>query len=89
MAGTLFQKFSLPHWAFADDFKFIADIAVHSRAVIQAEVNKVAQWSDKRLMPLTFEKCGVMHCGVKQPNYTYSIHYHSMTVSESLKNLLL
>ena len=74
--------------------KFIAE---HSRVIIQAEVNKVVQsqyiffyivvqWSDERLMPLTFEKCGVMHCGVKQPNYTNSIHDRSMTVFESFKD---
>ena len=40
-------------------------------------------------MPLTFEKCGVMHCGVKQPNYTYSIHDRSMTVFESCKDLAI
>ena len=67
---TLLQIFSLPHWAFADDFKFIADIAVHSRAIIKEEVNKIVQGSDERLMPLTFEKSDVMHCGVKQSNYT-------------------
>ena len=38
-------------------------------------------------MPLTFEKCGVMHCGVKQPNYTCSIHDCSMTVFEFFKDL--
>ena len=60
---------------------------IHSRAIIQAEVSKEGQWSDERLMPLTFEKCGVMHCGVKQPNYTYSIHDCSMIVFEFFKDL--
>ena len=83
VADTLRQVFSLPQWAFTDDFKFIADIATHRHTIIQAEVNKVVQWSDERQMPLTFEKCGVMHCGVKQPNYIYSIHERSMTFFDS------
>ena len=44
VADTLLQVFSLPHWVFADDFKFIDDIAVQcKRTIIQAEVNKVVQ----------------------------------------------
>ena len=87
MADTLLQILSLPHWAFVDDFRFIADIAVYSCAIIQAEVNKVVLWSNEWLMPLTFEKYSAIHCGVKQPNFTYSIQDHSISVFESFKNL--
>ena len=40
-------------------------------------------------MPLTFEKCGVIYCGAKQPNYIYSIHDHSMTFYDSFEEVMV
>ena len=82
VADSLLQRIRLPHWAFADDFKIVADVAEYSCATVQEEIDKVVQWSDVNQMPLTIEKCGVMHCGSSQPRFTYFIQNRSMTVFE-------
>ncbi len=87
VADTLVQIFSLPHWVFADDFKLLLILPVHSRAIIKVVVNKIVQCSNERLMLLIIEESGVMLCGVKQPNYIYNIHDRSITVFESFKDL--
>jgi hypothetical protein len=87
LVDSLLRKISLRNWCFADDFKFIADVSVYSQEVIQAEINAVIQWADEHNMPLSEEKCGVMHCGNNQPNYAYNIRGKIMTVYDSFTDL--
>ena len=87
LVDSLLRKIGLRNWCFADDFKFIADVTVCSQAAIQDEIDAVVQWSDERNMPLSEEKCGVMHCGNSQPNYTNNnIRGKPMTIFDSFKD---
>ena len=46
VADSLLRRLKLPAWAFADDLKLLADVAVYSRDVIQQDVDTINQWSD-------------------------------------------
>ena len=64
----------LPVEGFADDFKFLADISLHTKAEVQSEINKVAIWAESHRIPLSKEKNVVLHCGKKQPNLVYTLY---------------
>ena len=72
---SLLRKITFPSQAFADDFKFIANVIAHSKDTIQNEINIVVDWADKRGKPLSIEKCYVLHCGPVQPYNVYHIKY--------------
>ena len=74
LVDTLLRTISLPRWCFADDIKFLADVTLHSRATVQADIDVVSAWSDEMHMPLSLEKCGIIHGGYHQPNNAYVIH---------------
>ena len=59
----------------------------YKHAEIQAEVDKVADWSEEMSMPLSVEKSVVMHCGAKQPNYDYTLYGESMKAVDSFADL--
>ena len=87
LIDSLLCKIGLRNWCFADDFKFIADVTVCNQAAIQDKVDAVVQWSNECNMPLSEEKCGVMHCSNNQPNYTYNICRKPMMMFDSFKDL--
>ena len=87
LVDFLLRKIGQNNWCFADDFKFIADVTVCSQVTIQDEADAVVQWSDEHNMPLTEEKCSVMHSGNNQPNYAYNIRGKPMTMFDSFKDL--
>ena len=87
VADSLLRRLKLPAWAFADDFKLLADVAAHSRDVIQQDVDTINQWSDERSMPLSIEKCAVMHCGKNQWLHSYMIKGKSLMCVDSFKDL--
>ena len=60
-------------------------MTVCSQAAIQGEVNAGVQWFDERNMPLSEEKCGVMHSGNNQLSYAYNIRRKLMTMFDSFK----
>ena len=70
---SLLRKFTLPSQAFADDFKFIADVITHSKNITQNEINIVVDWVNERGTPLSIEKCCVLHCSPLQPYNVYHI----------------
>jgi hypothetical protein len=43
LADSLLRRIELLCQVFADDFKFVADVTMHSQAVVQADVNAVVQ----------------------------------------------
>ena len=87
LANSLLERMKLPSVARADDFKFVGDITIYSHAEIQAEVDTVADWSEEISMPLSVEKSVVMHCGVKQSNYDYTLYCESMKAMDSFTDL--
>ena len=38
------------------------------------DINKLINWSEKRLMSFNTDKCKVMHIGDKNPNFIYKMH---------------
>jgi ribonuclease P/MRP protein subunit RPP40 len=73
LTDELLRMFSFPVDAFADDIKLLADVTVHSRADVQAEVDRIVTWSDSHGMSLSLDKTVVMHCGYRQPSHDYYI----------------
>ena len=74
LADTLLKQVTTLALAFADDLKFIAAIVECSRKEIQTNVDIVALWFNERFMPLSFDKCGVFHCGNQQASNDYVIN---------------
>jgi hypothetical protein len=87
LIDSLLRRISLPHWCFADDLKFLADVTVHSSALVQKTIDIICQWADERSMPLSLEKSGVMHCGRCQPNHVYYVAGYTLPVISSFKDL--
>ena len=71
LADTLLKQVTKPTLVFDDDLKFIADIVKYSRREIQTNVDIVALWFNERFMPLSLDKCSVLHCGNQQALYDY------------------
>ena len=74
IADSLVCRFRLSRVAYADDFKFVSDVALCSQTEILTEINTVADWSVEYHMPLSLDKCSVMHCGIHQPLHNYVLN---------------
>ena len=74
VADSLVRRIRLPCVAYADDFKFVSDVALCSQAEIQTEISMVADWSEEYHMPLSLDKCSVIHCGLHQPLHNYVLN---------------
>ena len=83
----LLRKISLPSETFADDLKFIIDVAINPRDAVQKEVNLLSDWATLHGTPLSVEKFTVLHCGPHQPNHTYYINSVAITSTDSVKDL--
>lgn len=84
---SLLRRIRLPAVAYADDVKFVADVIVNTQADVQAEVDSVVDWSNEHDMPLSIEKCLVMHCGRSQPNFAYNMHGSTINCAVAVKDL--
>ena len=82
---SLLRVIKLPLQAFADNLKFVADVAVHSKAAVQSDVDTLCAWADYHGTPLSVEKCGVLHCGPHQPSNDY---YIRSAVLKSVNNIV-
>ena len=87
LADTLLKQVTIPTLAFADDFKFRADIVKYSRREIQTNMDIVALWSNKRSMPLSLDKCGVLYCSNQQAPNDYVINGKPLISVISFKDL--
>ena len=70
-----------------DEIKFLTSMTLHSRAAVQAEIDIVSAWSDEKQMPLSLDKCGVMHGGSHLPNNDYDIRGNTISELDSFKDL--
>jgi hypothetical protein len=68
---SLLQSFDIPANAYADDVKLIAILSHYSHQQIQANVQRVHDWSLAMSMPLSIEKSVVLHCGADNPLRQY------------------
>ena len=87
LIGPLLRLLNCPKGAFTDDIKFVADVTTNTYETVQAEVTKIAYWSDSHNIPLTIEKSSVMHCGHDQPSYNYTIYGASLRSVDKFADL--
>ena len=87
VADSLVRRIRLPHAAYADDFKFVSDVALCSQAEIQTEINTVEDWSEEYHMPLSLNKSSVMHSGLHQPLHNYELNSCVMKTVDTLPDL--
>ena len=87
IADSLVRRIRLPRVAYADDFKLVSDVVLCSQAEIQTEINTVADWSEEYHMPLSLDKCSVMHCGLHQPLHNYVLNSCVMKTVDTLPDL--
>ena len=83
----LLRAIRLPSQDYTDDFKFIADVNVCTRADVQNEINTIAGWTDEHSTPLSVDKCSILHCGLHQPNYEYLINSTRISSVDSVRDL--
>ena len=74
--------------AYADDLKFTANLVHHSYIKIQSNINRVNDWSVAMDMPLSIEKCLVLHCGLNNPQYQYQCGGGVLPATDSLAPLM-
>ena len=77
----------MPSQAFADDFKFITNLIMHSKEDVQAVVNIVTAWVDVYSTPLSIKKCFVVHCGRRQLKHEYHLNFLRIKCVDSTYDL--
>ena len=83
LSNSLLSAINLPLDAFADDLKFLANVTNHTKNEVQAEIDKVSEWADAHLMPLSIEKSNVMHCGRNQLRHSYTLQNRPLTAIDT------
>jgi hypothetical protein len=84
---SLLSELDITSSAYADDLKFIVNLSRISQKLVQDNIDKVHRWSASRGMPLSVEKCLVLHCGSSNPRYDYQCGSSNLPVVESLTDL--
>ena len=87
LMDSLLRRMKLQLGAFANNFKFVADVVANSQTVIQTDINSVVYWSTARCMLLTLDKWIVLHCGSNQPFNGYTISDHPKASVNLFKDL--
>ena len=83
----LLRAICLPSQGYADDFKFIANVNVYTRADLQNEINTIVGLTDEHGTPLSVDKCSVLHCGPHQPNHEYHINSTRISSVDGVRDL--
>lgn len=83
----LLAELDIPASAYADDLEFIANVVRHQRPAIQANINRVHDWSKARGMPLSVDKCFVLHCGASNPRHPYHCGHSALPEADSITEL--
>ena len=73
--------------AFADDLKFIVHLARNHPDFTQVNNNCVFECSVSRGMPLSLDKCIVLHCGKSNPHHRYQCCNSFLPVATSFRDL--
>ena len=71
VVDSMFRRLRSLSVAFADNVKFVADVAVRTREDVHVEVDTIIAWYDDQDMPLSIDKCLVLQCGRGQPQHPY------------------
>ena len=84
---SMLRRMRLSSVAFANDIKFVANMAVRTTEDVQAEVDTIAAWSDDHDMPLSIDKCIVLRSKRGQPQHPYYIKGAMIKSAVSMKHL--
>ena len=87
LLDTLLRRLRHSSVAFADDLKYVADVAISSRDDVQEDATTVENWSAEYGMPVSIEKSLVLHCGLHQPKYVYSFQSQVLRSADNLADL--
>lgn len=71
---TLLRELDIPAAAYADDLKLMSNLARVTVQDVQRNIDRIAQWSEVKGMPLSVAKCAVIHYGPKNPRHQYAIN---------------
>ena len=73
---------------FADDTKVICPIENDEYGdTLQADIDRLMDWSNKWQMQFNIEKCKVMHFGYNNPCLEYTMEGEKLMLTESEKDL--
>ena len=65
---------------FVDNTKLWGSVVMlEDRLQIQADLNRLASWTDQNLMKFNIEKCKVLHLGMSNPQHTYRLDSNKLT----------
>ena len=84
---SLLCKLSKQSSAFADDLKVLELVQSVPAASSSNDVNAVAEWSCEFSMPLSVEKCYVMHCGPSNPKRNYTCNGVTLPSASEISDL--
>jgi hypothetical protein len=87
LTNLLLNFIKLPLDAYTDGIKFFADVGVLSGQEVQVEVDKVVTWFKQHNIPLSIDKCGVLHYGNNQPHHNCQLNGHVMPTVISFHDL--
>ena len=80
---SLLNSIDLPTSAYADDFKFVANLLHYSHMQVQRTIIYVFNWSVEIEIPLSFEKCRFIHYGLHNPHYDYKCGNYTLNNKNS------
>ncbi|KAH7702403.1 RNA-directed DNA polymerase from mobile element jockey-like protein [Aphelenchoides avenae] len=74
---------------FADDIKlyFAYKPSDFDPSILQAGIDHVQRWSATNCLPMSLEKCTVLHLGQGSPQHGYTIDGHPITTVASMRDL--
>ncbi len=74
---------------FADDCKFYVIFRRNreARDLLQADIDQLMQWAGTNQLRIAFSKCGILHFGVKNPNYHYFFGTEEIPCVDSIRDL--
>ena len=87
LIDSLLRKIPFSVGCFADDIKFVADVTTHTVIKVQSAIDEVVNWSGENYSPLSIDKCGILHCGDKQPMNVYYIKSTAVRTMDNFTDL--
>jgi hypothetical protein len=74
-------------FAYADDVKLVVGVTEADYATTKAAILELFTWAIDNCMPLSTEKCFVIHFGNRNPRHNYSLGDVSMPITTVFKDL--
>ena len=84
---SLLKIIPVPIFAYADDITLVAEIKSNNQGEVQKAIDLIGQWSVDNTMPLSFEKCSVLHCGLHNPKCHYSLLGQQLSERDTMLDL--